>query len=244
MLDISGYQIKEQIKEDDKSRLYRAIREQDDRSILIGVLNKEYPTPAELARYRGEYDLMRSLRLEGVIRAYDLQEHQHTLIMLLEDVGGELLQRSVAERQLALDEFLPVAMRMVEIVGEVHAANVIHKNINPASFIWNRATGQLKLIDLSLATRLSRENPAAKNPQVLEGALVYISPEQTGRMNRTIDYRTDFYSLGVTFYEMLNGQLPFESADAMELVHSHIAKQPVPPRESGRHFLPTVRSCR
>src|SRR6185503_3885219 len=104
-------------------------------------------------------------------------------------------------------------------------------DINPSNIVWNRAIGQVKLIDFGISTALSRENPTLRNPNVLEGTLAYISPEQTGRMNRAIDYRTDFYSLGATFYELLTGQLPFPTIDAMELVHAHIAKQPIPPHE-------------
>jgi len=113
-------------------------------------------------------------------------------------------------------------------LGEIHGKNVIHKDINPSNIVFNPATGQVKLIDFSISTASNLEKVPNKNPNFLEGTLAYMSPEQTGRMNRVIDYRTDFYSLGVTFYEILAGQLPFPTTDPMELVHCHIAKQPVP----------------
>jgi serine/threonine protein kinase len=121
-------------------------------------------------------------------------------------------------------------------LGSIHAANVIHKDINPSNIVFNPETGQLKIIDFGISTQLTRENPIltkalVKNPNVLEGTLAYMSPEQTGRMNRSLDYRTDFYSLGVTFYELLTGQLPFETTDALELVHCHIAKVAISPHE-------------
>lgn len=116
-------------------------------------------------------------------------------------------------------------------MGAIHASNIIHKDINPANIVFNPETEIIKIIDFGISTQLTRENPTLKNPNVLEGTLAYTSPEQTGRMNRSLDYRTDFYSLGVTFYELLTGQLPFESTDALELVHFHIAKQPIPPHE-------------
>ncbi|HEY9302029.1 MAG TPA: AAA family ATPase, partial [Phormidium sp.] len=114
---------------------------------------------------------------------------------------------------------------------QIHKANIIHKDINPSNIVYNPQTKQLKIIDFGISTQLTRETPILKNPNVLEGTLAYISPEQTGRMNRALDYRTDFYSLGVTFYELLTGKLPFETEDALELVHCHIARQPVPPHE-------------
>jgi serine/threonine protein kinase len=120
---------------------------------------------------------------------------------------------------------------VAEILGAIHAGNIIHKDINPSNIVYNPATGQVKIIDFGISTVLSRENPTLSNPNVLEGTLAYMSPEQTGRMNRAIDYRTDFYSLGATFYELLTGRLPFVTGDAMELVHCHMAKVPVPPHE-------------
>ncbi|WP_210407198.1 AAA family ATPase, partial [Hydrocoleum sp. CS-953] len=111
-------------------------------------------------------------------------------------------------------------------LGQIHAENIIHKDINPANIIYNPKTKQLKIIDFGISTRLTRENPILKNPNVLEGTLAYISPEQTGRMNRGIDYRTDLYSLGATFFQLLTGELPFNTKDSVELVHCHIA-QPV-----------------
>ncbi len=122
-------------------------------------------------------------------------------------------------------------MRIADLLGAIHAGNIIHKDINPSNIVYNPTTGQVKIIDFGISTVLSRENPTLSNPNVLEGTLAYMSPEQTGRMNREIDYRTDFYSLGATFYELLTGRLPFDTGDAMELVHCHIAKVPVPPHE-------------
>ena len=114
---------------------------------------------------------------------------------------------------ISLLEFLPIAIQVADILGKVHAANVIHKDINPANIVFHPETKQTKLIDFGISTLLSRQNPTLKPPNVLEGTLAYLSPEQTGRMNRVLDYRTDFYSLGVTFYELLTGKLPFETID-------------------------------
>jgi predicted ATPase/signal transduction histidine kinase/DNA-binding response OmpR family regulator len=130
-----------------------------------------------------------------------------------------------------LAQFLSLAIKITEILGRIHAANVIHKDINPGNIVLNPNTGVVKIIDFGISTQLTRTNPTFKNPNVLEGTLAYMSPEQTGRMNRTLDYPTDFYSLGVTFYELLTGQLPFTTTDILELVHCHIAKPPIPPHQ-------------
>ena len=116
-------------------------------------------------------------------------------------------------------------------MGKIHIASVIHKDINPGNIVLNPDTGVVKIIDFGIATQFNRTNPTFKSPHVLEGTLAYLSPEQTGRMNRLLDYRTDFYSLGVTFYELLTGHLPFPITNILELVHCHIAKALVPPHE-------------
>lgn len=116
-----------------------------------------------------------------------------------------------------------------DILGRIHQQQIMHKDINPTNIVWNPETHQVKIIDFGISTELSREQPEIRNPNVLEGTLAYMSPEQTGRMNRAMDYRTDLYSLGATFYHLVTGQLPFEAEDALEMVHCHLAKMPVPP---------------
>lgn len=118
---------------------------------------------------------------------------------------------------MSLSVFLPLAIKIIDILGKVHAVGVIHKDINPGNIILNQDTGVVKIIDFGISTRFHHTNPAFKSPRVLEGTLAYLSPELTGRMNRLLDYRTDFYSLGVTFYQLLTGQLPFETTDSLEL---------------------------
>ena len=179
---------------------------------------------------------MRSLNLEGTIKVYGLEETSNNCILILEDFGGISLKQWLNNgedslRVLPLKEFLTIAIQITKILGKVHAANIIHKDINPANILINLTTGKIKLIDFGISSAFSREVPMLKNPNVLEGTLAYISPEQTGRMNRSLDYRTDFYSLGVTFYELLTGKQPFITNDELELIHCHLAKQPTPPHK-------------
>ncbi|MEG5136808.1 MULTISPECIES: AAA family ATPase [unclassified Microcoleus] len=231
MLSIPGIAAQTLLYESANSLVYRAIREADNQPIILKLLKESYPTPQELVRYRTEYRITQELKEPGIVQVYDLQKYQNSLVMFVEDFGGESLTIWMQQRKFSIKEFLQIAIATTEILGQIHRANVIHKDINPSNIVYNLQTEQLKIIDFGISTQLTRETPILKNPGVLEGTLAYISPEQTGRMNRTLDYRTDFYSLGVTFYELLSGKLPFETEDALELVHCHIARQPVPPQE-------------
>ncbi len=237
MIDIDGYRIQTLIYESVNSIVYRGIRQQDNQPIILKMLQQDDPNPQERTRYRQEYEIISTLNLDGVVKAYGLEENEHRLIIILEDFGGiswrQAMQTIAPDTQqvtpLSLLEFLPIAIQVADILGKVHAANVIHKDINPANIVFHPETKQTKLIDFGISTLLSRQNPTLKPPNVLEGTLAYLSPEQTGRMNRVLDYRTDFYSLGVTFYELLTGKLPFETIDPLDLVHCHIARQPPSP---------------
>jgi PAS domain S-box-containing protein len=233
---LPGVAIQRKIYESSASLVYRGIRETDGRAIVIKLLKQDYPSPQELTRYRQEYAITRSLDVEGVIIAYSQQDYQRTLVMLLEDFGGESLEYWIQQRPetfcpMPVSTFLPLAINLSNILGRIHAANIIHKDINPGNIVLNPNTGVVKIIDFGIATRFSRTNSRFRSPHILEGTLAYLSPEQTGRMNRSIDYRTDFYSLGVTFYELLTGRVPFPTTDVLELVHCHLAKPPIPPCE-------------
>jgi predicted ATPase/signal transduction histidine kinase/tRNA A-37 threonylcarbamoyl transferase component Bud32 len=236
MITLPGYQILAQIYESANSLVYRGIRKQDNQLVILKVLKEDYPTPQELTRYKQEYEITHNLNLDGIVKAYGLEPYQRSLVIILEDFGASSLKQLMNDCvgvycNMPLPEFLKLAIKTAEILGAIHSSNIIHKDINPSNIVFNPETGQLKIIDFGISTQLTRENPTLKNPNVLEGTLAYMSPEQTGRMNRVLDYRTDFYSLGVTFYELLTGKLPFETTDALELVHCHIAKVPMSPHE-------------
>ncbi len=211
--------------------IYRGTLEPDSTSVIIKTLKAEYPTLEEITRLRHEYKILQPLNIEGVVKALSLETYKNKLALVLEDFKGISLYTFLKQQQLSSIAFLGLARQLAEILHELHQNQIIHKNIKPNNILINLQTEQIKLIDFSVSSRLSKENPTISNPTLLEGTLAYMSPEQTGRMNRSLDYRSDFYSLGVTFYEMLTGQLPFVSNDPMELVHCHIAKTPVPPHQ-------------
>ncbi|MEG4234103.1 AAA family ATPase [Microcoleus sp. Pol11C3] len=223
---ISGYDLVEQLYSGSRTLVYRAIRETDQHPVVIKLLNRDYPTFSELLQFRNQYTIAKNLRLPGVVEPYNLESYRHSYALVMEDFGGISLRDYAQETSLTLAEILEIAIQITDILHGLYRNRVIHKDIKPANLLIHPETKQIKLIDFSIASLLPRETQEIQNPNVLEGTLAYISPEQTGRMNRGIDYRTDFYSLGATFYELLTGKLPFECDDPMELVHCHIAKQP------------------
>ena len=231
MISLTDYQILAQIHQSSNSIVYRGQRLLDNLPVVIKVLRQDYPTPTQLTRYKQEYEITHNLEIPGVVKAFSLENYQNTLVIVFEDFGGESLKILTARQRLTLREFLPIAISLTAALGNVHAANIIHKDINPSNIVYNPLTQELKIIDFGISTRLSQENPTLKNPDALEGTLAYIAPEQTGRMNRPLDYRSDFYSLGVTFYELLTGRLPFETKDSLELIYCHLAKQAIAPCE-------------
>ncbi len=231
MRPVSGYQMIEHLYESSNSLVYRAERLSDATPVILKLLKEAYPSPERIAWFRREYEVTRSLHLPGVPRAYSLETDHDRWLMVLEDFGGESLTRLGLAGHLRLPRFLSLATEITDILGQIHQRHTMHKDLNPSNIVFNPTTNQVKIIDFGISTVLSREKPTFRNPHVLEGTLAYMSPEQTGRMNRAMDYRTDFYSLGATFYELLTGQVPFESEDALSLVHHHLARQPVPPHE-------------
>src|SRR6476620_2160845 len=231
MLSIPGIAVQKLLYESTNSLVYRGIREADRQPLILKLLKESYPTPQELLRYRTEYRITRELKEAGVVQVYDLQKYQTSLVIFVEDFGGESLKIWMQQRKFSLKEFLQIAIAATETLGKIHSAHIIHKDINPSNIVFNPASGQLKIIDFGISTQLTRENYTIKNPNILEGTLAYMSPEQTGRMNRSLDYRTDFYSLGATFYELLTNKLPFDTQDVLELVHSHLAQQPLSPSQ-------------
>ncbi|MEG5038830.1 MULTISPECIES: AAA family ATPase [unclassified Microcoleus] len=235
-----SYQMTEKLHESANSIVYRGRRIEDKQPLILKMIKETYPLPEKIALFKREYEITQNFNLPGVVNAYSLENDQHRWVMVLEDFGAKSLDQLIQARQFTLTEFLSLAIQVVNILGQLHQQHVIHKHINPSNIILNQITGQLKLIDFGISTALSRENSTFRNPNFLEGTLAYISPEQTGRMNRDIDYRTDFYSLGVTFYELLTGQLPFPSQDALELVHCHIARQPTPLQEHKPDIPPAL----
>ncbi|MEH2132324.1 MAG: AAA family ATPase [Nostoc sp.] len=229
-VSISGYRISEELYNGSRTLVYRGYRETDSLPVVIKLLKNPYPSFSELLSFRNQYTIAKNLNSPLIVQTYSLEPYQNGYALVMEDFGGISLKNYFTSNQTryiaSLQQFLEIAIALCNTLDVLYRERIIHKDIKPANILINPKTKQVKLIDFSIASLLPRETQTLINPNVLEGTLAYISPEQTGRMNRGIDYRTDFYSLGVTFYELLTGKLPFVSNDPMELVHSHIAKLP------------------
>ncbi|WP_392534047.1 AAA family ATPase [Nostoc sp. C117] len=240
MLTLPGYVPAKTLHEGISRVIYRAIKQIDETSVIVKVLKAEYPTLEELTALRHEYKILNSLiDVAGAINPLALEKHQNGLALVLEDFGAVSLKNFIDSQTPSLKDFLIIGIQLADALASIHDRQVIHKDIKPQNIIINQNNLNSKIIDFSIASQLSREKQTVGNPNLIEGTLAYMSPEQTGRMNRSLDYRTDFYSLGVTFYQMLTGLVPFDSNDSLEIIHSHIAKTPVSPHKI-RSEIPLV----
>nr|WP_276509990.1 AAA family ATPase [Niveibacterium umoris] len=209
--------------------MFRASRLSDGAAVLIKTLDVEYPGKQGIAALRREYQITERLQpVADVIRIAGLETWGNgNLALVFERFGHTLAEEldALPARRMPLSRFFPLAVRIAEALGQVHECDVVHKNIEPHSILIDREGG-VRLIDFGISSELSRERPNYGVSRKLEGALPYISPEQTGRMNRDLDYRSDYYSLGVLLFELLTGETPFKTDSILEWVHSHISKQP------------------
>lgn len=230
---ISGYQITETLYQSVKSILYTAVRVSDGQTVAIKMLNDEYPNHQQIGRFLHEFDIHKKLNaIKGVAQVYGLENSGHQQALVLEYIPGSELEQSLSyklDTRNFIELFFKISIQIAQVLGEIHQQGVIHKDIKPKNILWHPESQSIKIIDFSIASELSHEKQSQNNSS-LTGSLPYISPEQTGRMNRAIDYRSDFYSLGITFYKLLSGVLPFDADenDPMAWIHCHIAREPKP----------------
>ena len=226
----SGFQI---LFEDGERLFYRGWRvggDGDRSAVLVVLPAAEHPSPSSLDRLTHEYGLKDELDEVWAVRPLELVRDGGRAMLVLEDPGGEPLDLLLSV-PMEVGHFLRVATGIVTALGKLHQRGLVHKDIRPANILVNCTDERVRLTGFGITSRLSRERQTIEPPEALTGTLAYMAPEQTGRMNRSIDSRSDLYALGVTFYQMLTGVLPFAAADHMEWVHCHIARQPVPPNE-------------
>src|SRR6185312_4098668 len=231
---LSGY-VLVPLRESADFTLYRG-RKHDATSPVLAVALFEQPSPQSIRRLMHEYSLAAKLDPAWSAKTLAITSHQGRTVLLLKDPGGQPLDR-ILERDrgqpLDLAHFLRSAIGFARTLGQVHQQGLIHKDIKPANVLVDE-TGNAWLTGFGLASQLPRERQSPEPPDFIAGTLAYMAPEQTGRMNRSIDSRSNLYSLGVTFYEMLTGSLPFTASDPMEWVHCHIARRPAAPSERVR----------
>ena len=216
--------------EDGEFVLSRGVWDGEPFPLLAAMPSSAQPSAGTLARLQHAYALREELDPAWAARPLRIVPHQGRLTLLIEDPGGEPLLGLLGQ-PWEITAFLRLAIGIAAALAQVHERGLIHKDIKPANVLVNSVTGQAWLTGFGVASRLPRERQAPAPPEVIAGTLAYMAPEQTGRMNRSIDFRSDLYALGVTLYEMLTGELPFAASNPMEWVHCHIARQPAPPDE-------------
>ncbi|KAF3363044.1 putative ATPase [Chlamydiales bacterium STE3] len=215
-----------------KHTTYRGIREADHIPVLIKTFSTSHPRIEDVCRLKNEYELLSSLQASSIIRALGLEVYQGKYYLILEDPTDlVLLEKILHTHEFNLAQSLTIAIHIVKALGELQSQEVIHKDIQPRNILIDPKNLEVKLTGFTYATRIPKQRFSIKNPTLLEGSLAYMPPEQTGRMNREVDYRADFYSLGVTLYQIFTHELPFKTVDSMELVHAHIAKTPLSPHQ-------------
>ena len=228
MLSFGGCENLELVHSGERNTIYRGKR--DGKPVVLKLLQKEYPTPIELENFTLEYNILQNFNTKRIISPISLEKVNNTLAIVFEDIGGKDVSKFLAI-DISFGQKIDIFFKSLEALSEIHKMDLVHRDIKIQNIIFNDLTGELQIIDFGSASRLTRQNTFVSLHSSIEGTLAYISPEQTGRMNRRVDYRTDFYSLGVTFYQLFTGQVPFLFSDPLELIHAHIAKSPVSPFE-------------
>ena len=224
---IPGYSISESLSEDHHWQLCRCVRIQDALSVLIRTTRGQSPDPLLTEQLQSEYGTLKNINIPGVLKAHDLVVSSDNTALILEDPGGVLLEKLLASHRFDIAEFLRISIQITAIIADLHHHKIVHTRLQPDVVLLSKDGQKTWLSGFEYVIKL---NPAMQTrTQVqtqVEGRLAYIAPEQTGRIEKNIDYRTDLYSLGIIFYEMLTGKLPFETEDPMELVHCHLARIP------------------
>ncbi len=242
MIEIPNYKVTNVIYKNENTITYQALRKTDQQRFILKTQTSEFPSLKEISKLQHEYEIIKDLKCDCIISVQEIIRHQNRLFLVLEDLNGKTLEQILQERHLFnFNDFLSVAIHLASALEKLHENEIIHKDIKPSNILldsnWN-----LRLIDFSISSKLSFETQNMVNPNILEGSLSYLSPEQTGRMNRIVDQRSDFYSLGVVFYQMLTGKCPFESLDPLELIYAHLAKFPAPIHEINSNVPPIMSS--
>ncbi|PRX97550.1 ATP-binding sensor histidine kinase [Paraburkholderia sp. BL25I1N1] len=228
-MTIANLQILERICSTAGSDLYRGRRTNDGMPVLLKLLRSETADAAQFARLRREYHLLQSLDAAGIAKPLALVDDGGSLVLILEDFQGDSLESVLARMRLDFAACLLIARQLAGVLAGIDAAQFVHRNVHPANILVSPDTGQILLVDLSNAAAHEAFSVSPEDGVVSAADWAYVSPEQTGRLNRPIDYRSDFYSLGVMLYRMLTGQLPFQAQDALEWSHCHIARVPPAP---------------
>jgi predicted ATPase/HPt (histidine-containing phosphotransfer) domain-containing protein len=236
-MGVFDYDIKETLAVSSRSLVRRAIRRADGLPVIIKSPAQELASSEDLWQFEFEYRLLQKLNVPAVVQAIGLERNADSIALILEDFGGE--NPAPSDQGLPVDTFLHIAIQAARGLGQIHDANIVHKDVKPSNLLVNVGTGEVKFIDFHLASELTSERQELTAVSQIQGSFAYMSPEQTGRMNRELDYRSDYYSLGVTLFELATGQLPYQATDAMGFVHAHLSKR-APSASDVRPAVPSM----
>jgi len=229
MIEVKGYSDIQLIHDGQKHMVLKAFNDQKGKIVALKTSSKELPSNNELINIEMEYEYTQAANIDGVPQAYSLIDTGHKKIIEMEYIDALSVKSIIKKRKLSLVEVLSVFENLVSILDNLHKEGIIHRDINPNNILWMPESNQVYLIDLGSALKLLSSKTSGIVPKVIEGTHSYMSPEQTGRTGQLLDYRTDFYSLGVSMYEILTGKLPFETKDINEMIHLHMAVDPISP---------------
>jgi len=231
MISLPGYIIESTIFSGSRRTYYQARRTFDNLSVVIKVCNDRPTAPGNLVHVLHEYGILKELNIDGLVRPLALENNSNSLTLVLEEFRGKSLKQMFDSDNITLEELFSIFIPLVGVLDELHRQNVIHKDLQPENIFVDRDSKKVFLTDFSFATLLPTEDLRIQPPGSMDGTLSYMSPEQTGRMNRSLDYRTDFYSIGTLLFRAATGRLPFSTTDPLELVHNLLAKKPPTPSE-------------
>ncbi|MFT7243791.1 MAG: putative ATPase/tRNA A-37 threonylcarbamoyl transferase component Bud32, partial [Candidatus Azotimanducaceae bacterium] len=228
MLSVNGFHSQKIIHQGTASLVCMAVRERDNQTVVLKFPHPEITTLDEITRYHKEFETLSRLHSKSIVTVHEILEQDGIPIIVMEYVDRPSLSEILISRQPTISEAIAVTEQIARALDDIHSFNVVYKNLSPSNILCKADFSQIMLIDFGLASFQNVALPPEAN-DVLEGTIEYVSPEQTGRINRTIDYRTDIYSLGVLFYQLLTGELPFSSTDYLEIIFQHLARTPAPP---------------
>lgn len=225
-MELHGYQVNACIHEGLTTQIFRGVRSADGMRVIIKVHRPGFNSPNDVARFYNHFNVTRCIASERIDRPFVIEEHGDVLALISEDRGEISLREELRQSPPVPARVLAIGISLARTLEDLYVANVIHKDIKPDNILVDPVGGAVRLGDFAIATLLPREAREAQRDTGISGTLAYISPEQSGRLHRWIDHRSDLYSLGVTLFELATGTLPFTSTDPMELIHAHLTKTP------------------
>ncbi|MDL4839067.1 ATP-binding sensor histidine kinase [Aquibacillus rhizosphaerae] len=231
MKNLSGYHIIDKYIENDSLVFYKALSIESNNLVLLKERKSQRNHDQTIAESIHEYHMLKDLNIDGVLKPLELKKNGLEAYIVTEQFSGELLSDWLVDHSFELNSFLKFAMKLTTTILHIHQNHIIHKAIHPEHILYNSKSNELKLTGFHQSTKLMNENQQTLSAFQVKYSLDYISPEQTGRMNRTLDHRTDLYSLGVLFYEVVVGSVPFAMEDPMEVIHGHLAQMPIEPHQ-------------